>query len=136
MVILMKIIYKIFVNGGKFIVISLFLLVISISLTSFTTKGEVIYGGRCNMTLNDQIITTYTHPNLKLTSNYLGCNTYYLEYDSSLKEKDNILFLASLSKLLSDNDIEIDTHVIIKCEEYQLMATIVDYNISYTKSII
>lgn len=117
-------------------VISIFLLIISISLISLTMKGKVNYGGRCTTKIDENIILNHNYKDIILTSNYLGCNTYYLEYNSDLEEKENIIFLASLSKLLSDNNININMHVIIKNQNYQLIATIVDYNISYVKTLI
>ena len=73
---------------------------------------------------------------MKLNNNKLVCNTYYLEYETKLKEEENVLFLSSLSKLLYDNDVDTNIHVIMKNDDYQIIATIVDYKVSYTISII
>ena len=41
-----------------------------------------------------------------------------------------------LSKLFYDNDTSIDIHVTIHNDEYQILSTIIDYKISYTKTLI
>ena len=53
-----------------------------------------------------------------------------------LDETDNLTFLVSLSKLFYDNNIGSDIHIIIKNEDYQMISTIVDYKVSYIKSLI
>ena len=50
------------------------------------------------------------------------------------EEKQNVNFLVSIAKLLSDNKVNIDVHVIIKNNDSQIIATIVDYKVSYTIS--
>lgn len=132
----MKNIYYFLVSSGKVLFIWMVLLVVSVSIHSITIKGKVNYGERCYQSIRGDVIKKYSYDGTNLTHESLDCNTYYLEYTSTLNEKENILFLASLSKLLSDNDIDCNVHVIIKCEDYQLLSTIVDYQISYTKSII
>lgn len=129
-------IYKFFIKSGQVAFIWVILFVISISLYSITIKGKVNYGDRCYQSINEDVIKSYQYEGVLLNNGYLACNTYYLEYKSELEEKDNVIFLAAVAKLLSDNDITCDMHIIIKCKDYQIIATIVDYNISYTKSLI
>lgn len=132
----MRYIYSFFVKSGKILFTWMILLFLSISLYSLTIKGKTNYGNRCYVNIDDSIIKEYEYDGVILLSCYLGCNTYYLEYESVLDEDKNVIFLSALTKHLLDNNIDNDTHVIIKCKDYQIMSTIVDYNITYTKSII
>ena len=132
----MKKIYTFLIKSGKVVFTWMILLVLSVSLYSFTIKGKVNYGDRCYVKLDDMSIKEYSYDGVKLLNGYLGCNTYYLEYESELDEKQNLLFLGALTKHLYDNNIDNNIHLIIKCKEYQMISTIVDYNITYTKSII
>lgn len=132
----MKRIYYFLVNSGKVLFIWMILSVLSVSLYSFTIKGKVNYGDRCYQFFDQTCIKNYQYEGVELQSSNLECNTYYLSYKSVLEEKENLVFLASLSKLLSDNKINVDVHIIIKCDNYQILSTIVDYQISYVKSLI
>ena len=132
----MKKLYYFFVYCGEILFIWSIIFIISISLQSISIKGQVNYGDRCYASFNDNFIKEYDYEGVILTSNKLKCNTYYLEYNSELNEQENLIFLLSLSKLFSDNSININTHLIIKNENYQILATIVDYQVTYTKSII
>ena len=132
----MKRLYYFFVNAGKVAFLSTLLLVISVSLYSLTIKGKVNYGNRCYVSFDTELIDKYEYNGIRLLSSYLECNTCYLEYSSDLNEENNLLFLASLSKLFRDNDVDSNFHIIIKTNDYQILSTIVNYNISYTKTLI
>lgn len=132
----MKKLYYFFVNSGKIVFVWTLLLTTSVSLYSLTIKGKVNYGGRCYQNFDDSIIRNMNYKNVKFENGYLACNTYYLEYTSTLSEDNNVIFLVSLSKLLSDNNIDCNIHVVIKNEEYQILSTIVDYQVSYTKTLV
>ena len=134
--IIVKKTYKLLVNLGKIFFIWFLLFIISISINSFTIKGKANYGNRCNNSMNLSIFDNYKYKSINLISRYSECNTTYLEYESELNENDNIVFLVSLSKLLIDKNFNSDIHIIIRCREYQIIATIVDYRVSYIKSLI
>ena len=130
----MKKLYYFFVKIGKITFVWALLVIISISINSLTIKGKVNYGERCYQDFDDSIIKTYSYEGVKLNKGVLECNTYYLNYVSLLQEEENLRFLISISKLLIENKIEINMHIFIKCEEYQMIATIVDYKVSYVTS--
>lgn len=130
----MKKIYYFLVKGGEIIFIWSLIFIVSITLQSVVIKGQVNYGDRCYKSFEDDFIKEYKYDGVSLNYGYLKCNTYYLEYTSDNSEKQNLNFLISIAKLLSDNNVDIDVHVIIKNKDSQIMATIVDYQVSYTVS--
>lgn len=130
----MRKLYYFFVNSGKVVFIWLIMLIVSICLYSLSIKGKVNYGNRCYVQFNDDVIANYNYDGIMLESANLQCNTYYLQYSSSLNENENLLFLARITKLLYDEDITINVHVIINTKDYVMISTIVDYKISYTTS--
>ena len=134
----MRKLYYFFITAGKFITIFTFLVLISVCLQSVVLKGKVDYGGRCYQNFNDEFLKDYSYSNIKLSSSNLICNTYYLEYETTLNEKESILFLTSLSKLFYDNNVNCNTHVVLinNNDQYQILSTIVDYKVSYTKTIL
>lgn len=132
----MKKLYYFFVNCGKVIFIWMIMLLVSVSLNSVVTKGKVNYGNRCYQSFDDNFVRAYQYSGTALNYGKLECNTYYLEYETTLEESENITFLVSLSKLFYDNSINCNIHVILKGEGYQVLSTIVDYQVTYTKSII
>lgn len=130
----MKKLYYFFVKSGEVLFIWSLLVILSITMQSLTIKGKVNYGQRCYQSIDTSFIQKYEYIGVELKSDILECNTYYLTYSSALDENDNLRFLVSLSKLLSDNKIDINMHVTIRCEEYQMLSTIVDYKVSYVTS--
>ena len=132
----MKKLYYFFVTGGKVLFIWMIMLILSISLYSLSIKGKVDYGNRCKFEMGDEVLAQYSHERIELIASEIKCNTQYLEYRSLLSEKENSLFLVSLAKLMYDEKITLNVHVIIKCDDYQMISTIVDYNVSYIKSYI
>jgi len=132
----MKRIYYFLVNCGKVIFVWAVLFIISISFYSLTIKGKVNYGNRCYHNFDDSFIIEYKYDGIEMKNGYLECNTYYLQYNSSLSENENLLFLISLAKLFYDNEVSTNVHVIIKNNNYQVLSTIVDYKVSYTISLI
>ena len=132
----MKKIYYFLVKSGEVLFIWSVLFILSISFYSFTIKGKVNYGDRCYQKLNDDALINYDYDGIILKSGSLECNTLYLEYDSKLNEKENLRFLVSLSKIAHDSNTDVDMHIIIKAEDYQILSSIVDYQVSYIKSVI
>ena len=132
----MKFIYRFIVNVGKVIFIWGFLLVVSISCYSLTIKGKVNYGDRCNEIIDDTFLKEYKYDGVELVDGKLECNTYYVNYISNLDEEANIVFLVSLAKIFYDNNENSDIHVIIESDNYQILSTIVNYQVSYTISFI
>lgn len=130
----MKRVYYFFVNCGEVVFIWSLIFIISISLQSVVIRGQINYGERCYQTFNDEFIKNYNYDGITLNYGRINCNTYYLEYSSVLEEKQNLNFLVSISKLLHDYNVDIDTHIIIKNEHMQILATIVNYQVTYTKS--
>ena len=130
----MKKLYYFFVKSGKILFIWSLLTIISITFQSLTIKGKVNYGGRCYQEINDNFVKEYEYEGIDFISGKLECNTYYLIYNSNLNEEENLKFLVSLSKLFVDNNEDINIHVVIKCEDYQMLSTIVDYKLSYVVS--
>ena len=130
----MRKLYYFFVNLGKIIFIWSIMFVISISAQSFTRKGQVDYGGRCYQNFSDEVIKKYSYNGIVLTSGKLQCNTYYLEYTTNLEKEKNIIFLSSLAKLLYDNNIDCNIHVILNGNGYQMLSTIIDNYVSYNIS--
>jgi hypothetical protein len=108
----------------------------SISLISVSNKGKVDYGGRCYQSFDDSFVETYGYLGIELKDNKLVCNTYYLEYESVLNERENILFLNSISKLFYDNSIDCNIHIILKTNQFLILSTIIDYKVSYTTTTI
>ena len=132
----MRKLYYFFVIGGKVLFVWMIMFILSISLYSLSIKGKVNYGNRCRVEMDDEVLARYSHEGIELVTSEIKCNTQYLEYRSLLSEKENSLFLVSLAKLMYDEKITLNVHVIIKCDGYQMISTIVDYNVSYTKSYI
>ena len=132
---MMKKIYYFFVNSGKVLFIFSFLFLVAISVNSYTIKGKVNYGNRCYVSMDENIVKKFLYEGVDLVDYYLECNTLYLSYDSKLSENKEIIFLASLSKFLSDNNLECDVQVRVNNKEHLLLATIINYQISYTKTI-
>ena len=132
----MKRLYYFFVMCGKALFVTFILFVISLSLYSLNIKGKVSYGDRCTINFDDEEIVNIEYTDISMTSHYLECNTYYLNYKTSLAEKEIIKFMAYLCTILRDNNITANFHLIIISSEYQYMATIVDYQISYIKTYI
>ena len=130
----MKKLYYFFVKCGEILFIWSLLVIISISIQSLTIKGEVNYGDRCYQDFDDELIKKYEYEGVIYKEGNLSCNTYYLTYNSNLQEQQNLRFLISLSKLLLDNNIKLNFHVVIQCDEYQMLSTIVDYKVSYVTS--
>lgn len=130
----MKKIYYFLVRCGEIIFVWSLIFIISISLQSIVIKRQINYGKRCYQVFNDDFIKEYEYSGITLNYGYTKCNTYYLEYISENEEKQNVNFLVSIAKLLSDNKVNIDVHVIIKNNDSQIIATIVDYKVSYTIS--
>lgn len=131
----MKKIYYFFVNSGKVLFIYSVLFLVAISLNSFAIKGEINYGNRCIANFNKEIIKEFSYEGVELSFYSLECNTYNLRYISRLSEEKEILFLASLSKFLSDKDIKSDIRLSVINDNHLLLASIVNYQISYTKTI-
>ena len=130
----MKKLYYFFVKSGEILFIWSLLLIISITIYSLTIRGKVNYGNRCYANIDDTFIKEYKYEKIELENSNLECNTYYLMYTSLLDEANNLKFLLSLSKLLIDNNINLNMHVIIKGDNYQMLSTIVDYKVSYVIS--
>lgn len=132
----MKKLYYFFVYAGEVLFIWSIIFILSISFQSIVIKGKVEYGERCNQSFNDEFIRLYDYNGITFNRGILKCNTYYLDYNSELNEEENVIFLVSVSKLFKDNNINSDIHVTITNKDFQIMATIVDYQVSYIKSII
>ena len=132
----MKKLYYLFVCIGKIITIWTIMLIVSISGVSIVSKGKVNYGDRCNQSFNDEFIKNYEYTGNELNSSVLACNTYYLEYTTVLSEEENVLFLTSLAKLFYDNYINANIHIILRSKEYQILSTIVEYQVNYTITLI
>ena len=132
----MKKLYYFFVYAGEVLFIWSVIFILSISFQSLVIKGKVEYGKRCYQNFNDEFVRLYEYKDITLERGTLKCNTYYLEYNSELTEEENVIFLVSLSKLFKDNNIDSDIHVTIINNNFQIMSTIVNYQVSYTKSII
>ena len=132
----MRKLYYFFVNGGKVICIWAFMFVLSITFQSLVIKGKVDYGNRCTQVFNDEFIVEYEYEGILLKEGKLECNTYYLQYQTQLVEEKNIMFLSSISKLFYDNNVNCNIHIILQNSDYQIIATIVDYKVSYIKSLI
>ena len=130
----MRKLYYFFVTGGKVICIWALIFIISITCQSVVIKGKVDYGNRCIQSFDDNFVLEYKYKGTELRSQKLECNTYYLEYQTELDEKQNILFLSTLSKLFYDHGIDCDIHLILIHKNYQMIATIVDYKVSYIVS--
>ena len=130
----MKRVYYFFVKSGQFIFISLILLTVSISLLAWKSKGIVNYGNRCYQSIDYEVIERFQYKDTSLNNIFLECNTLYLEYTNDLDEKENKLFLAALTKYEKDNNIQCQLQVTIKCKDYQILSSIVNYQISYVKS--
>ena len=132
----MRKLYYFFVSAGEVIFVWSLIFILSVTLQSVVIKGKVDYGGRCYSEFNDEFIISFDYNGIVLKNGYLECNTYYLVYETDLNENDNIIFLASIAKLFKDNDIDINIHVMLINKEYQIIATIVDYQVNYVKSIL
>jgi len=127
-------IYKVFVKLGKIFFTINVLIVTSIIIQSFTIKGKANYGDRCYLSDSYEFIDKYKYEGINLKEANLKCNTYYLRYESRLDNKENILFLNSLSKLLQENNTNIDLQVYIVNNDSQIIASVVDYSINYVES--
>ena len=125
---------KIFIKLGKIVFVINLLILISIISQSLTIRGKTNYGDRCYLDGNYDFINEYKYNGISLKDASLKCNTYYLMYDSYLDNKDNILFLNSLSKLLQENNTNIDLHVSIVNNDSQIIASVKDYSINYVES--
>ena len=132
----MRKLYYFFVYAGEVIFIWSVIFILSISLQSIVIKGKVEYGGRCYQAFDDVFINTYQYEGVMLNRGGLKCNTYYLEYESTLTEEENLVFLVSISRLFKEHEVNSNIHVTITNDNFQIMSTIVGYKVSYTKSII
>jgi hypothetical protein len=130
----MKKVYHWMASIGKSFLIVDVLVVIAIVFQSFSTKGKVDYGDRCYVLEDFSALDNYEKDGIELLNSSLKCNMYVMNYKSQLDSKGDLLFLSDLSKILFDNSIKADISVSIVSINHQIIASIVDYKVSYVET--
>ena len=130
----MKKVYHWMASIGKSFLIVDVLVVIAIVFQSFSTKGKVDYGDRCYVLEDFSALDNYEKDGIELLNSSLKCNMYVMNYKSQLDSKGDLLFLSDLSKILLDNSIKADISVSIVSINHQIIASIVDYKVSYVET--
>jgi hypothetical protein len=130
----MKKVYNWMASIGKSFLIVDVLVVIAIVFQSFSTKGKVDYGDRCYVLEDFSVLDNYEKDGIELLNSSLKCNMYVMNYKSQLDSTGDLLFLSDLSKILFDNSIKADISVSIVSINHQIIASIVDYKVSYVET--
>lgn len=120
------------VKAGLSLLILLIMLIASIALVSFTQKDKVYYGNRCISQLNEKVLN-YLNQEEVISYDYeLNCNTLYLDLtleDSITKEKARAL-LVRISSYYKSINYTIDTQITLKGNDYIILASIIDEEVT------
>ena len=130
--IFLNIICRFFANAGFSLFILMIMFVGAISLVAITQKGKINYGNRCHCTLDDSVISYLNQKEIIAYDYELKCNTLYLDLvleDNTTKDTAKSL-LIRLSSHYKDIGYNVNTQITLKGDNYIILASLVDYEIT------
>ena len=104
----------------------------AVSLVSITQKGKIYYGNRCDSSLNENAIS-YLNQDEVISYDYeLNCNTLYLDLvlDESVAKDRAKALLIRISSYYKSINYNVDTQVTLKGNDYLILASIVNNEVS------
>lgn len=118
-------------TGFSLLLLSL-MFVSAISLVSLTQKGNIYYGNRCNSVINEKALAFLNQEEIISYDYELNCNTLYL--DLNLEESVSInnakALLVRISSYYKSINYNIDTQVTLKGNNYMILASLVEQEIT------
>lgn len=116
--------------------LSLFVLSImflsSIVLVSITQKGKIYYGDRCYAFIEEKVIS-YLNQDEVISYDYdFACNTLYLDLtlNENITKEGAKTLLVRLSSYYDEIEYNVDTQITLKGNDYLILATLIDKEIT------
>ena len=127
-------VWRFCVKTGCCLFLLLIMFIGAVSLVAITQKGKINYGNRCNCSLNENVISYLNQKEIIAYDYDLQCNTLYLDLvleENATKEtaKSILIRLSSYYKTIEYN---VDTQITLKGNNYLILASLVNQEITLT----
>lgn len=132
----MKTIYKILWKSGAVLLILTIMFVGAISLFSLSQKGKIYYGNRCYLSLDTRAIDYLNQEEIIAYDYDFACNTLYLDLnvDEKISKDSSKALLVRISTYYKSIDFNINTQISLKGNNYLILASLVNEEVSLSIS--
>lgn len=132
----LKTIYKTLWKSGAVLIILTIMLLGAISIFSISQKGKIYYGSRCVLSLDNKAIDYLNQDEIIAYDYDFKCNTLYLDLnvDENITKEKSKALLVRISSYYKSINFNSNTQVSLKGNDYLILASLMNGEVSMTTS--